>query len=110
MLLESIFLPITPSYYLTNFYVPSCLLLTQLGSPLGHVFLALSLWRLSFPLLCGLLPRLLLVISQSPRKLNPTFVSSPQLLAADVFIYQSELTGGGVPQATCRLLILEASP
>lgn len=30
--------------------------------------------------------------------LNPAYLSSPQLLATALFIYQSELTGGGIPQ------------
>jgi hypothetical protein len=35
--------------------------------------------------------------------LNLAYLSPPQLLAADIFIYQSELTGHWFPEAKCSL-------
>ena len=44
------------------------------------------------------------MVASNLGNLTPTYVSSPQLLAADVIIYQSELAGGTVPQClTYRL-------
>lgn len=98
---------------LTKFYVLSGLLLTSFiqptwprfyGSPSPSCTIVLFHRVLSFSLL-------FLMVS-SLGKLQPCLchVSSPQLLAAGIFICQSELIGGGVPQATCRLQILEAIP
>ena len=42
----------------------------------------------------------LFLMVPSPGNLKPAYVSSSQLLATGVFIYQSELTGGKFPEAT----------
>ena len=88
----------------------------QPSSPLGHI-LAQRSWQLflllypmaapvsfSFLLLhipqgIGSLPILLLLVVPSPRNLDLAYVSSPQLWAAGIFIYQSELTGSRCAEA-----------
>ena len=115
VLLESTLLQITELLF-THFFVPSWLLSTQLSSPLGHVLLALLYGSSSSPS-CTFLPFhggfpfpvFLLHHSPSLGKLNTAYLYSHQLLAIGIFIYQSQLIGGGFPEAMCRIKILGAS-
>ena len=66
-----------------------------MAAPVSFSFLLLHI-----PQGIGSLPILLLLVVPSPRNLDLAYVSSPQLLAAGIFIYQSELTGGRFPEAS----------
>lgn len=44
-------------------------------------------------------------LSQSPRKLNPNYLFSGQLLAVGIFIYKSQLTEGSVTPPIVSLLL-----
>ena len=90
MLLESTFLLITPSYYLL------CSIWVALNSnwpALRDTFFMAHLTYGSFSLLLFLW---FLPLLQSLENLNSTYVSSAQLLAVGIFIYQSEITWGRV--------------
>ena len=93
---------ITPIYHVlfTVLLYLSGLLLTQLGSPQGHGPRPLA--HSGYPSvpsrLLSALPLLGLISLASPRNLNPTYVSSAQILAASIFIHQSELTQGQGPR------------
>jgi hypothetical protein len=106
MLLKSTFLLITLSYYL----LISVLLLITICQPTWPLFCV------SFPIAALFLPpahsfysmvaffSALLPLLPSLGTLNATYVPFPQLLVAGIFIYQSELTGGSIPQClSCSL-------
>lgn len=107
----------------TNSYVPSWLLLTLMSQPSGfswHRAQGALLASLHHGGSCLLLHTLLrhggpffssssFLVVPNPEHLNPTYAFSLQLLATDIFIYKSELTGDRFPEDTFRLQILGAS-
>ena len=109
MLLESPSLLITLCYCLLISVLPWLLLtpITQTSGPrpFGPEPRVLSLPPYPMAALVSLLHTLLrhdssflsFLMVPSLGNLNPAYVSSPQLLAAGIFIYQSELTGGQGP-------------
>jgi hypothetical protein len=91
MLLESTFL----SLILSDYYVPSGLLLTPIGQPWGRGACSLDSKPMeTSPSSLYLLPSHGSFPSNptSPQNLNPTYASSAQLLAVAIFIYHSKIT------------------
>ena len=113
-------LPIIPSYYLLSFIFclgcpgPSWAALWAVLSWLLHMVamplcpeVVSGMASLLSSTLTSVVWLILLLPAPGPKPRNPKIPPRCplQLLAVDIFIYQSEPTGGRFPEATCRLLL-----
>lgn len=91
-----------PKLFIVTYYVSTGVLLTPIGQPSGPHFYGSPNPQ---QLLLSLLPSPLhgSPLTPSLGNLNPTQVSSAQILAVGIFIYQSEPTGGS-PSVSCEVM------